>query len=253
MTHELVYLYGFHAIMPVLTTHPERIVRLYVQENRHDQKITEALARAKAQKTAIAFVSRDHLTKLADGPQHQGIVAYCSPPKAYQENDLPRLLYGKEAPLILALDGVQDPHNLGACFRSADALGADILIAPKDRSTHITPVVSKVASGAAETVPFVQVVNLVRTLEKLKASGLWIYGAAAEAKRPLYQVDWTSPAVMVLGAEGKGLRRLTAEHCDELVNIPMQGHVASLNVSVAAGIFLFEASRQRHLSKATCT
>ena len=143
------------------------------------------------------------------------------------------------------LDGVQDPHNLGACFRSADAAGVHAIIAPKDKSVGITPVVSKVASGATETVPFVQVTNLARTLEQLKESGIWIYGAAGEAEQTLYQTDLTGPAAIVLGAEGEGLRRLTRERCDFLVKIPMQGAVSSLNVSVATGVFLFEAIRQR--------
>jgi 23S rRNA (guanosine2251-2'-O)-methyltransferase len=148
--------------------------------------------------------------------------------------------------LVLVLDGVQDPHNLGACFRSADAAGANLIIAPRDKSASITSVVSKVASGAAETVPFVQVTNLVRALEKLKELGIWIYGAAGEAEQIVYEVDLRGPSALVLGAEGAGLRRLTREHCDVLVKIPMFGSASSLNVSVATGILLFEAVRQRH-------
>jgi len=150
-----------------------------------------------------------------------------------------------QPPLVLILDGIQDPHNLGACFRSADAFGVNLIIAPKDKSAGITPVVSKVASGAVDTIPFVPVTNLVRVMEQLKELGLWIYGAAGEASQSLYQTDLTGSAAIVLGSEGSGMRRLTREHCDVLINIPMLGSVSSLNISVAAGIFLFEATRQR--------
>ena len=190
---------------------------------------------------------RQELDRVTEEANHQGVLAYCETARVYSEQDLGRLLESiAQPPLILVLDGIQDPHNLGACFRSADAAGVHLIIAPKDKSVGLTPVVSKVASGATETIPFVQVTNLARTLEKLKELGIWIYGAAGEAEQSIYQTNMTGPAAIVLGSEGEGLRRLTREHCDVLVKIPMHGTVSSLNVSVAAGVMLFEVLRQRN-------
>jgi 23S rRNA (guanosine2251-2'-O)-methyltransferase len=192
------------------------------------------------------LMQREELDHLTQHGNHQGVLAYTKQLKTFGEADLKHLLVNlTEPPFLLVLDGVQDPHNLGACFRSADAAGVHAIIAPKDKAVGITPVVSKVASGAAETVPFIQVTNLARTLEQLKELGVWIYGAAGEAEKTLYQTDLRGPIAIVLGAEGEGLRRLTRERCDLLVKIPMQGSVSSLNVSVATGVFLFEAVRQR--------
>jgi 23S rRNA (guanosine2251-2'-O)-methyltransferase len=183
---------------------------------------------------------------MAHEANHQGVIAFCQSTESYSEDDLQALLEGLDVPpFLLILDGVQDPHNLGACFRSADAAGVHAIIAPKDKSVGLTAVVSKVASGAAEAVPFVQVTNLARTLEILKEMGIWVYGAAGEAEQTLYQADLRGPIAIVLGSEGEGLRRLTRERCDVLLKIPMHGSVSSLNVSVATGIFLFEALRQR--------
>jgi 23S rRNA (guanosine2251-2'-O)-methyltransferase len=201
---------------------------------------------ANSQHITIEQLSRQALDEIAVDANHQGVIAYCLKPEQYAEADIPGILASVDgSPFILILDNVQDPHNLGACFRSADAAGVHLIIAPKDKSVGITPTVAKVACGAVETVPFVQVTNLARALEKLKEMGVWLYGFAGEATESLYQAKLTGPIALVLGAEGEGLRRLTRESCDVLVKIPMHGTVSSLNVSVAAGICLFEAARQR--------
>lgn len=242
------FLFGIHAVQALLSAHPERALTLYVQKERHDQKIQVITDLAKANRIKIELLTRAELDDLAADAVHQGVVAACQKPSAHTENDLEIIISAAAKPLLLVLDGIQDPHNLGACLRSADAAGVHAVIVPKDKSVAITPTVSKVASGAAETVPFIQVTNLARTLRFLKDQGIWVFGAAGEATETLYQADLTVPAALVLGAEGQGLRRLTREHCDVLLNIPMQGSVSSLNVSVATGIFLFEALRQRTAS-----
>jgi len=238
--------FGLHAVESLIENYPERIVRLHVQRDKQDKKIASVLSLAKTNHIAIDHISRQELDRLTHNANHQGIAALTVQSRNYSEADLSAILASLTVPpFLLILDGVQDPHNLGACFRSADAAGVHIIIAPKDKAVGITPVVSKVASGATETVPFVQVTNLARTLEFLKEQGIWIYGAAAEATQTIYQTDLKGPLALVLGAEGSGLRRLTRDHCDALVNIPMFGSVESLNVSVATGIMLFEAVRQR--------
>ncbi|VVC76704.1 23S rRNA (guanosine-2'-O-)-methyltransferase RlmB [Aquicella siphonis] len=240
------YLFGLHAVEALLQNQPERVIRLCVYQDRQDKKLGELVAAAKRLGVPVDLVSRKELDRMTSEANHQGVAAFCTRARAYEESDLKRLLQSLGVPpLVLVLDGVQDPHNLGACFRSADAAGVHVIIAPKDKAVGVTPIVSKVASGAAETVPFVQVTNLVRALEALKELGIWIYGASGDAAQSLYQTDLTGPAAIVLGAEGSGLRRLTREHCDMLLQIPMRGSVSSLNVSVAAGVFLFEAVRQR--------
>ncbi len=238
-------LFGIHAVLALLSQQPERALTLYLQRDRHDQKIQVITELAKTHRIKIELKTRAELDELAADGVHQGVVAACVTPTAHTENDLETIISAAVKPLLLVLDGIQDPHNLGACLRSADAAGVHAVIVPKDKSVAITPTVSKVASGAAETVPFIQVTNLARTLRWLKDQGVWVFGAAGEATETLYQADLTVPAALVLGAEGQGLRRLTREHCDMLLNIPMQGSVSSLNVSVATGIFLFEALRQR--------
>lgn len=240
------YLYGIHAVQSALKNHPDRVLRVFFAQGRRDAKITALEEIANVEHIPIEFCSRDELEQLAEGATHQGVIALCTNTPGYTERDLSKLLAAIDGPpFLLLLDGVQDPHNLGACFRSADAAGVHLIIAPKDKSVGITPIVSKVASGAAETIPFVQVTNLVRTMELLKEQGIWTFGAAGEASKTIYQLDLSGPVALVLGAEGAGLRRLTRDHCDELAKIPMSGSVTSLNVSVAAGIFLFEAVRQR--------
>jgi 23S rRNA (guanosine2251-2'-O)-methyltransferase len=243
---ENTLIFGIHAVNAVLQKQPERIVRLLVTSERHDQKVQALIELAKQQRVRVDTMTRKELDHLTQEQNHQGVAAYCQKARQYNENNLEEIIDRvTHKPFLLILDGVQDPHNLGACLRSADAAGVDAVIAPKDKSVGITATVSKVASGAAESVPFIQVTNLARTLRFLKEKNIWIYGAAAEADKTLYEADLTSGIALVLGAEGKGLRHLTREHCDFLLNIPMHGSVSSLNVSVATGIFLFEAVRQR--------
>ncbi len=239
-------LFGVHAVQALLATQADRVQRLCVLKDRQDQKIQKLVTLATEHRINIEYSSRPELDRLAQGGNHQGIVAFCQSAKHYSENDLEHLLDSLTEPaFLLILDGVQDPHNLGACLRSADAAGVHAVIAPKDKSVGLTPTVAKVASGAAETVPFIQVTNLARTLAMLKDRNIWLYGAAAEAETTVFQTKLSGAVGIVLGAEGVGLRRLTKEHCDFLLKIPMHGMVSSLNVSVATGIFLFEVVRQR--------
>jgi 23S rRNA (guanosine2251-2'-O)-methyltransferase len=215
-------------------------------QGRQDQRVQKVLQLAGQNGIAVEQVTRKKLDSLAGEGNHQGIVARCRPGRAHDENFLYDLLDGlSEPPFILVLDGVTDPHNLGACLRSADAAGVHAVIAPKDNAAGLNPTARKVACGAAESVPFIPVTNLARTLAQLQERGLWLRGAAGEAKATVYQADLTGPLVLVMGAEGTGLRRLTRETCDQLINIPMAGSVSSLNVSVATGVCLFEAVRQR--------
>lgn len=240
------YTYGIHAVTSVLENNPERIKQLWVLEGREDKKIQHLLVLAQGAGLRPQIVSAKTLDKLLPDARHQGVIAQIPAQAVYTENDLPEILArAMPKPLFLVLDGVEDPHNLGACLRSADAAGVCAVIAPKDKAVGLTPVVRKVASGAAETVPFVQVTNLARTLAWLKEQGVWLYGLAGEAEQSLFQADLTGAAALVMGAEGAGLRRLTRDHCDYLIKIPMIGTIESLNVSVATGISLFEAVRQR--------
>lgn len=244
--NKITNIFGLHSVEALLQKQPERVLRLYVQRERQDKKIETLIKLAKAAGVAVDFLSRQELDGMTQDANHQGVVAQCEKMQTYTEADLASILQtSKTKPFLLILDGVQDPHNLGACLRSAEAAGVHAVIAPRDKSVGLTPTVSKVASGAAEIVPFVQVTNLVRTMELLKEQGVWLYGAVAEAEQTLYQTDFTGSLALVLGAEGTGLRRLTREHCDALVRIPMHGSVSSLNVSVATGVFLFEVVRQR--------
>jgi len=245
MTNSLL-LFGLHTVTALLEKQPERVKRLSIQESRQDKKVLALVELATQRGIPIEYHDKAALDAMTQSANHQGVLAFCAPSQVYAESDLPNLLSSLTQPaFILVLDGVQDPHNLGACFRSADAAGVHAILAPKDKSVGITPTVSKVASGATETIPFVQVTNLVRALETLKSLGIWIYGTDADASQTLYQTSLTGPLALVLGAEGAGMRRLTKEHCDVLIHIPMQGYVSSLNVSVAAGVCLFEVVRQR--------
>lgn len=240
------FIFGIHAVEALLQREPERILRLCIHHDRQNKKIESLLQLAKKQNVKIEQTSRYELDRLTQEANHQGVLAFCEKARIYHEGDLESMLQALTVPaFLLVLDGIQDPHNLGACFRSADAAGVHAIIAPKDKSVGLTSAVSKVASGAAESIPFVQVTNLVRSMELLKELGVWFYGAAAEASQTIYEMDFRGPTGLVLGAEGAGLRRLTRERCDGLVKIPMQGTVSSLNVSVAAGICLFEVVRQR--------
>ena len=197
------------------------------------------------------LASRKVLDEKSEGEQHQGVVARVRPGKAYTENDIEDILQAAEKkgipPVLLILDGVTDPHNLGACLRNADAAGVQAIIVPKDNAAQITPTVRKVAVGAVESVPLVQVTNLSRTMKQLQKQGVWIVGTAGETDTCLYDTKLAGPMALVMGAEGKGMRRLTRENCDQLVKLPMAGTVSSLNVSVATGICLFEMVRQRSI------
>jgi 23S rRNA (guanosine2251-2'-O)-methyltransferase len=237
------FVYGIHAVAALIERSPERIDSLQILEGRSDQRMQQLLNAAERAQIRVARVNRDALDKYEI--RHQGVVALLANNFEYREADLKQLIERAEKPLLLILDGVTDPHNLGACLRSADAAGVDVVIAPRDNAASLTPVARKVASGAAEAIPFVQVTNLARTLRDLKEWGVWIVGAAGEADVEIYDQDLTGPIAIAMGAEGSGLRRLTREHCDFLVKLPMAGSVSSLNVSVATGICLFEAVRQR--------
>ncbi len=214
-------------------------------EARKDARACNLRERAQAAGIRVQTVGVEALTKLAGDVAHQGAVAAVRPLKAWDEQDLSFALSEISDPLLLVLDGVTDPHNLGACLRTADAAGAHVLIIPKDRAAAVDGIARKVAAGAAEFVPVATVTNLARTLTMLKERGVWVVGTDAGADQTLYDADLDRPLALVLGAEGDGMRRLTREHCDFLVRIPMSGWVESLNVSVAAGVALFEARRQR--------
>jgi len=244
-----LYAYGLHAVQALLEQAPQRIRQLFLQhaakEDRNQQTI---VALAKAAGIAIQMQSRSTLDNLVEQGVHQGVVAHLIATQQYDDTDLATLLDKLEQPaFLLILDGVQDPHNLGACLRSANAAGVHAVIVPKDKSAPLTAVAYKAASGAADVTPLIRVTNLARTMEKLKQRGIWLYGASDSAQQPLYAADLKGSIAWVLGAEGDGLRRLTRDTCDALYAIPMQGAVSSLNVSVATGICLFEAVRQRAL------
>ncbi|GGU60417.1 23S rRNA (guanosine(2251)-2'-O)-methyltransferase RlmB [Pseudomonas defluvii] len=242
---QLEKIYGVHAVEALLRHHPKRVKQIWLSEGRSEPRIQALLELAGQNRVAVGQAERRELDAWVEGV-HQGVVAEVSPSQVWGENMLEELLERTEgSPLILVLDGVTDPHNLGACLRTADAAGATAVIVPKDKSATLTPVVRKVACGAAEVIPLIAVTNLARTLEKLQQRGLWVVGTAGEAEQELYQQDMTGPIVLIMGAEGKGMRRLTREHCDFLVKLPMAGSVSSLNVSVATGVCLFEAVRQR--------
>ena len=246
--HHIVY--GIHAVQAALQRDASNIIEVMIESGRKDARVQALLDKVAAQHAEVRRVTGKELDALVPDARHQGVVARCRAVTVWQEDDLDALLDGLSvSPLLLVLDGVQDPHNLGACLRSADAAGVHAVIAPRDRAVGLTPVVRKVASGAAETVPFIQVTNLARTLRMLKDKGLWTVGADAEGDGDVFGADLRGPTVLVMGAEGQGMRRLTREHCDLLVRIPMPGTVESLNVSVATGICLFEAVRQRAPNK----
>ena len=243
---KLTKLYGLHSVQAALDYSPKKIHQAWVDSGRQDKRLTQALDDLAALGIVPEKVDRKRLDRLADNNNHQGIVIEVEMPGELSESDLKTAVENlTETALFLVLDNVQDPHNLGACLRTADATGVHGVIITKDNATGITPTVCKVASGAAETVPVYQVTNLARTLRWLKGEGLWIMGAAGETAQTVYTTDFTVPMALVVGAEGKGLRRLTKEQCDVLVSVPMQGQVESLNLSVATGVLLYEAVRQR--------
>jgi len=243
MSDEIVF--GIHAVSNVLKRSPERVRELYVQQGRDDERLQTLFTLAKQNSIHVQVVKKAFLDEKAQG-NHQGVAARAKPVQAKGENELLSQLDSLNEPaFLLILDTITDPHNLGACLRTADAAGVHAVIAPKDKAVGITSTVSKVACGAAETVPFYQVTNLARTLKELQDRGIWLYGTAGEASESVYRTDLKGPIGIVMGAEGSGLRRLTREACDHLIHIPMAGDVSSLNVSVATGICLFEAVRQR--------
>lgn len=246
-TENLVY--GLHAVM-ALFERQRPVQQLWIQDSRHDARLESLLAQAAQRDVSVQRVSREKLDELAGNGRHQGVVAQADAARAGDEDDLKAFVGALRSPaFLLVLDGVQDPHNLGACLRSANAAGVQAVITPRDRAAELTPVVRKAAAGAAEMTPFFQVTNLARTLRWLKQQNIWLVGLAAEADQPLYQLDMKGPLALVLGAEGSGLRRLSKAECDFLAHIPMAGGVESLNVSVATGVALFEALRQRGISK----
>ncbi|HKE95318.1 MAG TPA: 23S rRNA (guanosine(2251)-2'-O)-methyltransferase RlmB [Povalibacter sp.] len=245
MSEETI-VFGLHAVRTLLQQHPERVSLLITQKGREDARIVEVTRLAQAANVRISPRDAQELDRLAAGDRHQGVCIQMRPVGVLGEGALDELLdKAGPAPLLLVLDGVQDPHNLGACLRTADAAGVAAVIVPRDRAAGLSPTVRKVASGAAETVPLIQVVNLSRTLRWLKEREIWIVGTDDQAPKSLYETSLTGPLALVLGAEGQGLRRLTRENCDALVGIPMKGVVESLNVSVATGVVLYEAMRQR--------
>ncbi|HHX8275898.1 TPA: 23S rRNA (guanosine(2251)-2'-O)-methyltransferase RlmB [Vibrio diabolicus] len=239
------FIYGIHAVKAVLEREPERFIEAYVLKGRQDDRLMPILNDLQVCGVSIQQMTRKTLDDKARGANHQGIIARVKPAKQLNENDIDDILAQHESPLLLVLDGVTDPHNLGACLRNADAAGAAAIIVSKDRSAPMNATVSKVACGAAEVVPLIRVTNLARTMRTLQEKGIWFVGTAGEATHDIYQAKLTGPLAIVMGAEGDGMRRLTRETCDDLIKIPMAGSVSSLNVSVASGICLFEAVRQR--------
>ena len=238
------FIHGFHAIIAKLRHQPDAIVEIFIAADRHDARARDLLQHAELHNVRVIPVDAKRLDGMAGGPRHQGVVALISGVSRHITLDdvLDTL---DEPPFLLILDGIQDPHNLGACLRVADAVGVHAVVAPKDRAVGLTQTAIKVASGAAETVPYITVTNLARTLRELKERDIWIVGTDAEATDDLYAAQWPVATAWVLGAEGDGMRRLTRETCDQLVTIPMLGTVQSLNVSVASGVVLYEARRRR--------
>jgi len=243
------HLFGFHAVTARLRQAPETVRDLYVSAERRDRRARELIERAESAGVRVHPIDGERLQAMVGSAAHQGVVAVVEGGLPHQSLD-EVLDSAVEAPFLLILDGVTDPHNLGACLRSADAFGVHAIVVPKDRSVGLNATVAKTASGAADTVPLVTVTNLARTLRDLKARGVWLVGTAEDGSEGMFDAAATGPIAWVLGAEGAGLRRLTRELCDRVVRIPLMGMVSSLNVSVAAGICLYETRRQRTLSPA---
>lgn len=244
MANEMIY--GLHAVQALLKRAPQRVQVIWVLEGRADARLQKVLQAAEKHKLPISSKSRKELDQACEGNNHQGVLVFASPGRVHDEKSLLDLVREVDGhPLLLVLDGVTDPHNLGACLRTADAAGVHAVIVPKDNSASLNDAARKVACGAAEAVPLITVTNLARTLRVLKDEGLWLVGTSGEAQVSIYEAPLTGPLVLVMGAEGSGMRRLTAETCDHLAYIPMAGSVSSLNVSVATGVCLFEAVRRR--------
>jgi 23S rRNA (guanosine2251-2'-O)-methyltransferase len=243
MSREPRVVLGFHAVLARLRSDPKSVVEIFLDETRNDARGKDLIAAAERAGVRLMRVPTRRLDGFYGGGRHQGVVARVEIRDSF--HDIDSVLEKVEKPLLLVLDGVTDPHNLGACLRVANAAGAHAVIAPKDRAAGITPAVSKVASGAAEATPYLMVTNLARCIADLKERNIWIIGADERAEKTLHEADLPDSIAWVLGAEGEGMRRLTRESCDLLVRIPMQGEVESLNVSVSAGICLFESVRRR--------
>jgi 23S rRNA (guanosine2251-2'-O)-methyltransferase len=248
------WMYGIHTVHALLKTDARQVHELRLLRGRKDRRLQTIQTLADAQNIPWLWATRKELDQLVGEGNHQGVAALCEARDVADESYLDKLLdnlssssstNAEQQPLLLVLDEITDPHNLGACLRTADAVGVHAVITTRDRAAGITPVVRKVASGAADSVPFVVVTNLVRTLERLKTAGVWVIGADGTTDDLLYDTDVTGPVALVVGAEGKGLRRLTRQTCDRLVKLPMYGVVSSLNVSVATGVCLYEIRRQR--------
>ena len=240
------FIYGIHAVLEFIKHHHEQVKMAYIQDVHSNQRLQDIIVLAKKYNISISMMTKDKLQKLAGNVNHQGVVMDVLAAESNIKHDLFELLDElTEPPFLLILDGIQDPHNLGACLRSADAASVHAVIVPKDRSANITSVVRKVSSGAAERIPFIQVTNLARTMKSLQERGIWIIGADERAEDIFCKIDMKGPIAIAMGAEGTGLRQLTKKNCDYLIRIPMMGSVSSLNVSVATGIILFDAVRQR--------
>ncbi|HGO5824317.1 TPA: 23S rRNA (guanosine(2251)-2'-O)-methyltransferase RlmB [Mannheimia haemolytica] len=243
-------IYGIHAVKAFLDNAPERLIEVLVLKGREDKRLMPLLNELQRLGVAIQQVNRQTLDNKSQGEVHQGIIARVVPQKELNEHDLDAILSQKKNPILLILDGVTDPHNLGACLRTADAAGVDAVIVPKDKSAQLTPTARKVACGAAEVMPLIRVTNLARTMRDLQEHhNVWIVGTAGEAESGIYEAKLTGSIALVMGAEGDGIRRLTREYCDQLISIPMAGSVSSLNVSVATGVCLFEIVRQRKIAQ----
>lgn len=240
-------IYGIHAAQALLECNPHRFLDVYIQKGCVSRRLQRLVQQLEQSDIVIQLVSHQWLDEKVDGAVHQGIVARVQVKQPFQEKNLPVLLVQQAKPLLLVLDGVTDPHNLGACLRCADAAGVHAVIVPCDRAAQINATVKKVACGAAETVALIRVTNLARTLRLLQEHHVWIIGTVSKADHHIYQSKLIGPLALVMGSESEGMRRLTREYCDELISIPMAGVVSSLNVSVAAGVCLFEAVRQRTL------
>lgn len=245
--NDLAPVAGIHSVRSALKFGSEGVGELWLERGRRDRRLAELADIARQAGIPVRQTERAALDQAADGTNHQGALAWVRSPASRPARDLDDLLDQLSGPpFLLLLDEVQDPHNLGACLRTADGAGVHAVIAPKDNAVGLTPVVCKVASGAAQTVPYIQVTNLARAMDRIKERGIWLIGTAGEAQSDLYSADLRGPIGLVMGSEGSGLRRLTRERCDLLVRLPMAGTVESLNVSVAAGVCLYEAVRQRH-------
>jgi len=241
---------GINAVKTLMERDPRKVDGIWLAQDRYDPRLTHLRQLAEALGVRWRAVSRERLDQLAGEARHQGVAARMVVTAPGSEAELmERLPALDHPPLLLVLDGIEDPHNLGACLRSADGAGVDAVIVPQDHSCPVTATVRKVACGAAENVPFYRIKNLARTLANLREQGLWIAGLAEDGNQELYATDLTGPMVLIMGAEGKGMRRLTREACDYLLRIPMHGAVPSLNVSVATGLCLYEARRQRSITK----